>query len=223
MTSDARNSPEQAAPEDGAGRFGERFTVIVLLAMIVALAYLRFGLLPGQDAAGELAFEFTNPMLDARPGEKVLFFSMENPTSQNCSVVRPEGVVLRPRKGPERIGQFEDLRTRLPYLACGIKRAERGVEVCGGAETDTVLYALNYFGMPADTKVRVDSIRPRWMKWAQRELVVYEVVFERYGTLGGLWTTYLAREAPVAGLVKWTSLLPHRTEVHYKPVIESGQ
>lgn len=212
----------QTTPEDGASRFGERFTVIVLLAMIAALAYLRLGLLPAQDEAKPLAFEFTNPMLDARPGEKVLFYPIDHPTNQNCSVVRPEGVVLRPHKGPERIGRFEDLRSRLPYLSCGIKRAQRGADVCGGAETDTVLYALNYFGMPADTKVRVDSIRPRWMKWAQRELVVYEVVFERYGTLGGRWTTYLAREAPVTGLVKWTSLLPHRTEVVFKPVVESG-
>ena len=216
-------SAAEQTPPAAPSRFGERFTLIVLLAMTFALGYLRFVVLPDQEAAPPLAFEFVNPMLDARAGERVLFFSAENPTVQTCSVVRPEGVVLRPGKGPERIGQHEGLRRRLPYLACSIKSARRDVDVCGGAEIDTVLYALNFFGMPMDTMVRVDSIRPRWMRWGERNLVVYEVVFERYGSLGGLWTTYLAAEAPVAGLVKWTTLLPRKTEVYYRLVPDSAR
>jgi len=216
------SAAQQATPA-APSRFGERFTLIVLLAMTVALGYLRFVVLPNQESAPPLAFEFVNPMLDARADERVLFSSAANPTVQTCSVVRPEGVVLRPAKGPERIGQHQGLRRRLPYLACAIKSAQRDVDVCGGAEVDTVLYALNFFGMPMDTQVRVDSIRPRWMKWGERELVVYEVILERYGSLGGPWTTYLADEAPVAGLVKWTKLLPRKTEVYYRLVPDSSR
>lgn len=208
--------PDAAA----ASRFGERFTIIVLVTMIVVLGYLRLEVLPNQGQAEPLTFAFVNPMLDAQPGEKVLFFPFDHPTNQSCSVVRPEGVVLRPHKGPERIGQHQGLRRSLPYLACSIRKAQRGVDTCGGAEVDTVLYALNYLGMPADTLVRISSIRPRWMKWGQRELTVYHVVFERYGTLGGQWNTYLAEEAPVAGLVKWSALMRHKTEVYFRPVGE---
>lgn len=199
------------------GKFGERFTIIVLLTMIVVLGYLRFQVLPQQAGAEPLPFAFVNPMLDAQPGEKVLFFPRDNPTNQSCSVVRPEGVVLRPHKGPERVEQHHDLRQGLPYLACSIRAAQRGADTCGGAEVDTVLYALNYFGMPVDTPVRITSIRPRWMKWGERELAVYHVMFQRYGTLGGRWSTFLAPEAPVAGLVKWSSLVPFKTEVYFRP------
>jgi hypothetical protein len=216
------NAAEQT-PAAVRSRFGERFTLIVLLAMTVSLGYLRFVVFPKQENPEALAFEFVNPMLDARPGERVLFTSAENLTVHTCSVVRPEGVVLRPAKGPERIGQHEGLRQRLPFLACSIRGAQRAVDVCGGSEVDTVLYALNYFGMPADTKVRVDWIRPRWMKWGERNLVVYEVVFERYCSLGGRWTTYLSDEAPVAGLVKWSTLLPQKNEVYYRPVSDASR
>ena len=209
-----------SAATTAVGRLGERFTVGALLVMAIALAYVRFVLLPQQDDPEPLAFRFENPMLDARPGERVLFFSLDQPANQSCAVVQAPGLVLRPHAGPEKIGTRDGLRTALPYLACGIHDANRGEGVCGGRQTDVVLYALNYFGMPADTQVRVDSIRPRWMKWGQRELVLYEVVFERYGALGGLWTTYLAREAPVTGLVKWTSLLPHQTIVLYREILE---
>ncbi|MDJ0522631.1 MAG: hypothetical protein QNJ90_11240 [Planctomycetota bacterium] len=200
------------------GRLGERFTLGVLLVMTVVLGYVRFVLLPQQDKPEPLAFRFENPMLDARPDERVLFFRVDEPTAQSCSIVLDPGLTLRPHKGPERLGANKDLRTSLPYLACSVHMANTGKETCGGRSTGTVLYALNYFGMPADTQVRVDSIRPRWMKWGERELPVYEVVMERYGALGGRWTTYLAQEAPVAGLVKWTCLLPKKTEVVYREV-----
>lgn len=211
------SAAETASP---AGRLGERFTVGVLLVMVVALAYVRFVLLPSQDAPEPLAFRFENPMLDARPGERVLFLDTQYPTSQSCAVVLDPGLVLRPHGGPDTLGREKDLRTSLPYLACSIHDAHRGKDTCGAKQTGIVLYALNYFGMPTDTKVRVDSIRPSWMKWGERELPVYQVVFQRYGALGGLWTTYLAHEAPVTGLVKWTSLLPHKTTVVYREIIE---
>lgn len=201
---------------------GERFTVGVLLVMAVVLGYVRFVLLPQQDTPEPLAFHFENPMLDARPGERVLFYSTKDPTNQSCAVVLESGLTIRPHAGPERLGESKNLRTALPYLACSIHDAHRGEGVCGGRSTGTVLYALNYFGMPADTRVRVDSIRPRWMKWGERELPVYEVVMERYGSLGGRWTTYLAQESPVTGLVKWTSLLPHKTVVVYREIFGGG-
>jgi hypothetical protein len=209
-------APAAPAPTGLRGRFGELFTVAVLAAMVVALAYVRFHLLPAQHETRPVAFDFENPMLDARPGEKVLFWSPEYPAQRTCSEVRPEGVVLRPHQGPDRIGNHTGLRTGLPYLPCSIHTARRGPDTCGGPSTGNVIYALNYFGMPADTDVRVDSIRPRWMRWEERDLVVYEVVLERYGVLGGRWTTYLSKEAPVAGLVKWTSLLPRQSVVVYR-------
>jgi len=205
-----------------ASRFAERFTVLVLAALAAALAYVRLGLLPRQEVPEPLAFEWINPMLDARVGERVLYFPYSSPTNKSCSVVRPEGLVLRPIHGPEQIADHMGLRTGLPYLACVMHQVQRRAELCGGPEGETVIYALNYFGMPADTQVRIDSIRPRWMKWGQRELVVYEVIMQRYGVLGGRWATYLAREAPVTGLVKWSSLLPHKTEVDYREILESA-
>ncbi|MDF1702296.1 MAG: hypothetical protein P1V36_14175 [Planctomycetota bacterium] len=202
------------------GLFGERFAVVALLAMGIALAYVRFGLLPAQEQGDTLEFAFENPMLDARPGERVLFFQPDYPANRSCTVVRPEGVVLRPHKGSDQIAEHTSLRAGLPYLACDIHNVQRGPDTCGGQLSGTVLYALNYFGMPLDTQVRVDSIRPRWMRWEERELAVYEIVFERYGSLGGRWTTYLAREAPVTGLVKWTSLLPNQTTVIFREVVD---
>ncbi|MDA1194432.1 MAG: hypothetical protein O2894_04545 [Planctomycetota bacterium] len=201
-------------------RLGERFTVLALGVMALGLAYVRFQVLPAQAGGDPVAFAFENPMLDARPGERTLFFQPDYPANRSCAVVRAEGVVLRPHRGPERIASHTGLRTGLPYLACEIRTAVRGPDTCGGTAGDTVLYALNFFGMPTDTQVRVDSVRPRWMQWEGRDIVVYEIVFERYGALGGRWTTYLAREAPVAGLVKWTSLLPHQTIVVYREVLD---
>jgi hypothetical protein len=214
---------KSAAPSDGQpSRFGERFTIIVLAAMTLVLGYVRLELLPKQASPEPLAFQWNNPMLDAKPGERVLYFPFKNPTNKSCSVVRSEGLVLRPMQGPDRISDHQGLRTKLPYLACVIHREERGAALCGGPEGETVIYALNYFGMPGDTKVRIDSIRPRWMTWGQRELVVYEVVMERYGVLGGRWTTYLAEEAPVTGLVKWSSLMPQKSEVHFREILEAA-
>ena len=152
----------------------------------------------------------------------MLFFPSHLPTNVSCSVVREEGLVLRPADGPEQITYHEGLQRSLPYLACAIRRPQRGAEPCGGPESDTVLYALNYFGMPMDTPVRIDSIRPRWMKWGDQELTVYHVIFERYGTLGGQWDTFLSPLAPVTGLVKWSSLLPHKTEVLFRPESTAG-
>ncbi len=202
---------------------GEKFTLVVLAAMVVVLGYVRFVVLPGQSAPEPLAFSFRNPMLDASDGERVVFYPRENPGNQSCSVVRDAGLVLRPRKGPERIGLHDGLHRGLPYLACSVREERRGVGTCEGPQTTNVLYALNYFGMPMDTDVRVDSIRPRWMKWGDRELAVYEVIFERYVSLEGRWTTYIAPEAPVAGLVKWTRLAATTTEVHFREILGGGR
>lgn len=211
-----------SAPTTTPGRFGERFALVVLTAMVAALGYVRFHVLPARGAHDTVAFAFENPMLDAAPGERAMFFQPDYPSNRSCSVVRDEGVVLRPHKGPAQIDEHAGLETGLPYLACDIRNVQRGPDTCGGPRSGSVLYALNYFGMPMDTQVRVDSIRPRLMKWEERELVVYEVVFERYGALGGRWTTYIAPEAPVAGLVKWTSLLPHQTTVIYREVVDGA-
>jgi len=224
-------TPTDGTPTDGApteaqamrSRLGERFTAMVLAAMAIALGYVRFQVLPAQAEGETLAFAFENPMLDARPGERAVFFQPEYPANRSCSVVREDGLVLRPHKGVEQIAENAGLKTGLPYLACDIRNVQPGPEPCGGSLSGTVIYALNYFGMPADTQVRVDSIRPRYMRWEERDLVVYEVVFQRYGSLGGRWTTYMAREAPVTGLVKWTSLLPNQTVVIYREVVDAGR
>lgn len=209
-----------SAETPSTGGVGERFALVVLAAMVAALGYVRFVLLPAQAAGEPVPFAYENPLLDAQPGERAMFFQPDYPANRSCVVVRPEGVVLRPRKGPEQITEFAGLRTGLPYLAVDVHNVQRGPQPCGGKKTGSVVYGLNYFGMPIDTQVRVDSIRPRLMRWEERDLVVYEVVFERYGSLGGRWTTYLAQEAPVTGMVKWTSLLPHQTTVVYREVVD---
>jgi hypothetical protein len=205
--------------EPAAPRLGERFTVAVLAAMAAALGYVRFHLLPAQSNPEPLAFAYRNPMLDAQPGERALFHQRGQPNNQSCVVVREGGLVLRPPRGPERIGREVGLHQSLPYLACTIYDGKRGQPTCGGSSNKPALYGLNYFGMPADTRVRVDSIRPRWVKWGERELVAYEVVFERFGPLSGRWTTFTAEEAPVTGLVKWTRLTPP-AEVHYREALD---
>ena len=207
--------PDARAPS----RFGEHFTLIVLAAMTVVLVYVRVEVLPSQGSVGPVEFEFENPMLDAQPGERVILYPYDHPANQQCTVVRPEGVVLRSRKGPERIGAYTKLRQGLAYLACSIQKTQHTGDVCGGKKTDDVLYGLNNFGMPVDTKVRVDSIRPQWMKWGERELVVYMVVFQRYGQLGGRWTTFISSDAPVAGLVKYSAILPQKSEVHFREIV----
>jgi hypothetical protein len=216
-------APKKKDPAPAAAGLGERFTVVVLAAIAAALGAVRLYVLPKQRTPEPLAFAFENPMLDAQDGERVLYHTRDNPTIQSCSVVRENGLVLRPNRGVDQIGRLTGLRRALPYLACSVHEVRRGRAACGGPASDTVLYALNFFGMPHDTKVRVDSIRPRWMKWGERELAVYEVVFERFGTYEGRWTTYLTPEAPVAGLVKWTSLLPRHTEVIFREAIETAR
>lgn len=198
----------------------EKFTVVVLAAMVAVLGYVRFHLLPSQATPEPLPFAFRNPMLDAQDGERVLFHRRASPGNLSCSVVRPGGLVLRPNRGPERIGREEGLRRALPYLACSVRQERRGVATCEGAEVNTVFYALNYFGMPAGTDVRVEYIRPRWVRWGERELAVYQVVFERYVSLEGTWSTFIAEEAPVAGLVKSSRLTESGVwEIHFREIL----
>jgi hypothetical protein len=215
----AAKTPAERRP----ARAGERFTVLVLAAIAAVLGYVYFFLLPRQENPPPPAFAFENPMLDARPGERVLLFKRSRPHARTCSVVRPEGVVLRPHRGPAQIGEFENLRRALPYLPCTFHEERGGAAPCEGKVAGEVLYALNYFGMPHDTNVRVVQIRPRTMRWSERELTVYEVIFERHDALGGQWTTYVSVDAPVAGLVKYSYLLPAHEEVHYREILNAGQ
>lgn len=219
----ATEQPQQG--ERTESQFGGPFTVGVLIAMALVLGYVRFMLLPEQDRGEPVTFDFVNPMLDAVPGEKVLVRGRDDPGLESCVVVRKEAVVVRPHRGADRIGSLRDLRQQMPFLACSLRPVEAGGKGCGGTEKeqDVILYGLSKFGMPVDSEVRVLSIKPSLMQWRDRELVVYEVNFERYGPLAGIWTTYLAREAPVAGLVKMVHLPADRKrpmfEVHYRDLV----
>ena len=63
--------------------FGERFALVVLAAMVAALGYVRFQLLPARAEGEPVPFAFENPMLDAQPGERALFFQPDYPANRS--------------------------------------------------------------------------------------------------------------------------------------------
>lgn len=184
------------------------FAVGALVAMALTLAYVRFVILPAQASAEPLGFSFRNPMLDAVPGERVLQRSEDDPSHEQCVVVRAEGVVLRPYRGPERIRQLSDLRHQPAYLACSMRDVEGPHGGCGGeeAERDVILYGLNHFGMPVDANTVAQSLMPERVRWGDRTVTVLRVALQRYGLQAAAWSTWLAHEAPVTGAVRMETL-----------------
>lgn len=176
----------------------------VLTAMIIALSYVRFVLVPSQQQPEALAFDFRNPLLDAVPGERILQASGQDASQEICVVVRPEGVVTRPHDGPERIGLQRDLRHAPAYLACSLRAVDRRRGGCGGAETEreVVLYGLNGFGMPMDTNVVVQTLQPMRVLWGDRTIDVYRATFQRYGLQAAAWATWITHDVPVTGAVR---------------------
>lgn len=221
-----RAAPPSAPPPAARRRVSEPFLLLVLCLMVAVLGYIRFVGMGGTLEPDAPEFSFRNPLLAAQPGERVLFYAREQPQQVSCLVVRPEGVVTRPARGPEHLGILGDLRRERPYVATEYKALERGDLACGPSSVpaQAVLYPLNDLGMPQGTQVRMHSIQPLRVRWRDRELVVYEVVFERYGMLPGTWRTYLSEDAPALGLVKRTALHPNRgaEEVHFQELVEAA-
>jgi hypothetical protein len=203
---------------------GEPFLAAVLAAMVGVLLYVRLEVVEGAGRGEAPAFVFENPLLDAHPGERVLFYDRSAPQNLSCMIVREEAVVLRPMEGPDRIGEFDGLKRQLPYLACEFHDLARGERGCaaGTSRAQPVIYALNYFGLPYDSQVRIDSMQPLRVRWGDRDVVVFEIVYERYGILAGTWRTYVTPEAPVAGLVKMTALrsADSTSEWHYQELLD---
>lgn len=186
------------------------FTLCVLAAMVTTLAYVRFVLLPAQQPSTSVEFHLTNPLLDARVGDRVLFVNPMQPGVEACIVVREPGLVLRPHKGPDRVGTVRDLKRQPAYLACSLREVRPNEGGCGGADTEmeVVLYGANFFGMQVDHKVAVQSIQPRIQKWGDREIVVYKVALQGYGPNNSRYTTYLSEDAAVSGLIYMQRLTP---------------
>ena len=197
--------------ESSAPRWPLVFTLCVLAAMITTLAYVRFVLLPKQRQPGTVEFRLRNPLLDARVGDRVLFVNPMQPGVEACIVVREPGLVLRPHKGPDRVGAVRDLKRQPAYLACSLREVRSKEEGgCGGADTEmeVILYGMNAFGMQVDLKVAVQSIQPQVQKWGDREVVVYKVALQGYGPNNSRYTTFLSEDAPVSGLIFMQRLTP---------------
>ncbi len=191
----------------------EWLVVSVLAAMAISLAYIRFQLLPSQERRAPIEFRFENPLLDAKPGDATLSYEELDPTREHCISVRREGVVLRPRRGKSHIGRERNLQVGRPYLACSLRRVEPGDPPCGSdaKKGQVLIYPLNDMGMPVGTGVVPMQIQPRLMMWQDRQLIAYQVDFQRFGPLSGIWTTFLSPEAPATGLIHMRSLTAGRT------------
>ncbi len=220
----AKASAPPSSAQAVRGRLGEVFLLVVLTLMVVVMGYMRFVVMEASPEDQAPEFVFKNPLLAAQPGERVLFYDRDRPQRLSCLIVRPEAVQMRASHGPERMGVFDGLRRERAYLATEYKGLNQGEQTCAAASqpAQTILYALNNFGMPHDSQVRVHSMQPLRVKWRDREIVVYEVVFERYGMLSGTWMTYLSEDAPAVGLVKRTALHASRPpeEVHFQELVE---
>ena len=224
MTPPASRSKTSSPDEDArrATTWLEWLVVSVLTAMAVSLGYIRFSLLPKQDARDPIAFEFQNPLLHAREGDATLGFNIDDPAKETCVSVRKEGVVLRPFNGPDTLGVERGLRHQRAYLACSQRSVQGSASSCGSEPNkgEVLLYPLNDFGMPIATDVVPTRIHPRLMVWQDRELVVYQVDFIRYGQLSGQWSTFLSSEAPVTGLVHMSALQGETTiQTGYREVM----
>ena len=186
----------------------EWLVISVLAAMAISLAYIRFKLLPAQDQRAPIEFRFENPLLQAKVGDAALSYQELDPTREHCVSVRREGVVLRPRRGKDRIGRERNLHSSRAYLACSIRKIMPGDPPCGSESRkgQVLLYPLNDMGMPIGTGVVPMQIQPRLMMWQDRQLVAYQVDFQRFGTLSGIWSTFLSTEAPATGLIHMRSL-----------------
>jgi hypothetical protein len=178
--------------------------VVVLLAMALVLLWLNLSLLRRPSTPKFPDFDLKNPMLEARPKECIEGFDVALPGEALCISVREEGVVLRPRQGPEVLAD-QDVRRAAPYLACLHRSAQRG-SGCGGelgeAAGATILYPLNAFGVPADRPVRLDSVEAVWTEESGARRLVYLAVLQDYQ--GATFKCFVAAKprALVTGLVQ---------------------
>lgn len=194
--------PAETAPAAQAGRWAEWVAIVVLVAMAATLAWVNVSLRRRARPSAVPAFDLKNPMLDARPRECVEVFQRGAAREAPCISVREDGLVLRPTRGPESAGEIGGLRRALPYLAARVRsRAPGGTCAAGptGAE-QTVVYPLSHFGVPAERRVRLDTIRPQWVDEGERERLIYQVVLEDAG--GSSWELFVSADALVTGLVQ---------------------
>jgi hypothetical protein len=192
-------------PESRPTRWVEWVTIVALLLMALSLLYVNVSLSRRRKPPEVDTFDLKNPMLDARPGECVEVYDASSPGSAPCFRVRQEGVVLRPAQGPASVGDQHDLKRFLPYLAVDMRVYESsGTCATGGApdSEQTFLYPLNAFGLPKDTLVRPDTLRPLWVELRGQERLIYEVVLEDVARSETTWVGYVSPEAGVTGLVE---------------------
>lgn len=179
------------------GPFGQIVTVIVLVALVGFLAYVRFGLLPEQREGEEVEFVLDNPLLITQIGDCTRARTLDE---EACMVV--ERRIERPRRGPRYLGGIDQLHRRNPYLVVGVHSPDAGQSGCAGGtqRTQTVLLHLNHFGTPVEMAARIDSIRPTWLMSGGREQFVYEVVLQTWDP-DATFIQYVSPDMPVHGVV----------------------
>jgi hypothetical protein len=197
------SAPARVSPSPSGG-LSERIVLVFLCAAAAVLGWIYFRVMPEKRLPEPEPFDVRNPLLLARPGACVAIESTSQPGVVVCARVRDEGVVLRPRRGPERLGIYRGLLRSRPYVACSLRYPPPGTscaEASGGRE-DLELFDLNGFGMPYGIEMGVERLRPLWVQRGGRQLYVYEVQLTQYGpSAGRAWSVYLDPGAPVLGTV----------------------
>ena len=196
MSAPKRPADDAARATGLSGSFGQTVTMIVLVALVGFLAYVRFGLLPEQLAQDRLEFAFDNPMLITQPGDCIRLRTLDQ---EECMVV--EERVERPRRGPRVRAGLDEVNKRNPYLVVAVHQTDPQQSGCaGGSRITRVLLNLNTFGLPVEIKSRIDTIRPRWLMIGGREQFVYEVVVQTWEP-AGTFVQYVSPDMPVHGVV----------------------
>lgn len=194
----------KAAPAPAASRWGEQLTVLILLAMACALAWMNVSLARRRAPPRFPPFDLKNPMLDVRPRECVESYSPATPHDVICFRSVEDGVVLRPAAGPDRRAGHDGLKRALPYLVVELHRPESGSGGCASGryadEPRLQFYPLSHFGIPADTPVRLDSIEAQWTESGGRDRLVYVAVLEDYRQY--YWMCFVDPGASLTGLVR---------------------
>ena len=203
-----------ASPRTEATRELSRTEWIVFFFLLVAalvLVFVYFRVRPLGPSDSGRAFDLVNPMLDAQVEECVLLKPSTGSGTPVCIRVTEPGVVLRPRKGPPRLGTYGDLRRRRPYLATGIRFPPPGrtcADVVGERE-EVELFGLNDFGLPYGLDVALQSIRALSVEIGGHHHFVYQAELRQYGLAARQWYVALEEDAPVTGTVLRRNDKPH--------------
>jgi hypothetical protein len=166
--------------------------------MALVLLWVWLDLRRGSAEGPVARFDFTNPILGTTAGACVA-------VGPDVLRVLPPGPVRRPASGPAKLpGYTSDPRAARPYVACE-RLPSIETQPAGAPATahETLLFALNDFGMPDGTVVGLESIEPEeGVKWGGRTRSGWLVVLRRYDALEGPWKVHVSKDAPVLGTMR---------------------